>query len=112
MNGKALTDKERFWRKMIRDYNQGNGTVRDLCDRHGVSAQSFYRWKSKLEDSTDSPDAERSFSEIRVVSGEIFDQAPPQIELLLSRGRKLHVVPGFDETTLVRLIALLESDRC
>ena len=27
--------------------HQAGAAVRDLCRRHGVSEQSFYRWKSK-----------------------------------------------------------------
>jgi hypothetical protein len=31
---------------------------------------------------------------------------------MLQTGRTLRVSPGFDEETLLRLVALMESDRC
>ena len=31
----------------ILNEHQAGAAVRDLCRRHGVSEQSFYRWKSK-----------------------------------------------------------------
>jgi putative transposase len=33
--------------QILQEADRGNSTVAELCKRHGVSEQSFYRWKRR-----------------------------------------------------------------
>ncbi len=44
MKRKRFTDEQIIG--VLREHEVG-GTARDLCRRHGISEQTFYRWKSK-----------------------------------------------------------------
>ena len=51
-----LTDKERFWRSMVKRQRQGGATIRAFCREQGISEPSFYAWRKELQ----RRDAERS----------------------------------------------------
>ena len=40
------------WRSWLVEFEQGNLTVARFCDSIGVSVQSFYKWRKKLQSST------------------------------------------------------------
>lgn len=40
--------KEQFWRRMVEGHSKSGESVRDWCDRHGVSEPSFYAWRREL----------------------------------------------------------------
>lgn len=40
--------KEQFWRRMVEGHSKSGASVRDWCDRHGVSEPSFYAWRREL----------------------------------------------------------------
>ena len=41
-------ERERFWRKLVAGQAQSGMSIRDWCDRHGVSEPSFYFWRREL----------------------------------------------------------------
>lgn len=44
MKGKKFTDEQII--AVLKEAEAG-ATVKDVCRRHGISEQSFYRWKAK-----------------------------------------------------------------
>ena len=40
--------KEQFWRRIVEGHSKSGASVRDWCDRHGVSKPSFYAWRREL----------------------------------------------------------------
>jgi len=56
-------------------------------------------------------DAAPPFAELRLVAAQNAGSGAA-IEVLLPTGRRLRVTRGFDGETLLRLVSLLESDRC
>ena len=40
--------KERFWRRVVRQWRQSGQTVRDFCAAHGLAEPSFYAWRRTL----------------------------------------------------------------
>jgi len=44
MKRKRLTEEQIIG--VLREH-EGGGTAKEACQRHGVSEQTFYRWKSK-----------------------------------------------------------------
>ena len=98
--------KERQWRRWISQWQTSGLSVRVFCARHGLATARFYHWRRVLERrATERP----AFVPVQVVA----DPPPPQasaLELVLADGRALRVAPGFDATTLRRLLAVLEGE--
>lgn len=40
--------KEQFWRRIVKGHAGSQESVRNWCDRHGVSEPSFYAWRREL----------------------------------------------------------------
>ena len=40
--------KEQFWRRIVDGHSKSQQSVREWCDRHGVSEPSFYAWRREL----------------------------------------------------------------
>jgi hypothetical protein len=45
---KRSTEKERFWRDVVRRQRRGDLNVRDFCRRREISEPSFYAWRREL----------------------------------------------------------------
>lgn len=140
--GKHLRDakKEAFWRKLIGEHVQSGMTVVVFCESRGLALSSYYWWKRRIEkrDMEESAASARSmepvfepFAEVRITPSESCALAAGRtgdlrssrrivpiendvgaIDLFISNGHALRLAPGFDEGTLLRLIALLDSGHC
>jgi transposase len=100
--------KERFWRRMVAQWQASGDSVHDFCDRQGLSEASFYAWRRLLRQR----DAEEPhFVPVRVSNGSAApphaDRASSGLELVLGDDRLLRIGPGFDAATLQRLLAVL-----
>lgn len=102
--------KERYWRQHIRDWQSSGLSIRSFCARRGPSQPSFYAWRREpLCRDSDQP----LFVPIRPLI-----EDPPVadvhgLEVLLARGRRIRVAPGFDKATLRQLLSVLEEEpRC
>ena len=106
------SSKEQFWRRMMRRWHRSRLSVRAFCQTHELAEPTFYAWRRIL--------AERDSAAVRFVPVQVASEPSPQVtaadsaaslELVLGAGRLLRVGPGFDESTLRRLLALLEEGR-
>jgi hypothetical protein len=100
--------KERFWRRMMRQWGRSGLSIRAFCAEQQISEPNFYAWRRTIAQR----DAEMPcFVPVQVVS-EADSVATPEgssLELVLSPRRVLRIGPGFDGPTLRRLLALLEE---
>jgi hypothetical protein len=99
--------KERQWRSWIGEWRASGLSVRTFCDRRGLAIPTFYAWRRTLE---------RRAAEVPAfVPVQVVADAPPAqrsaLEVILRDGWAVRVVPGFDEATLRRLLAVLEGER-
>ena len=110
-NKQRRTSKERFWRKVIRQWGGSDLSARAFCAEQGLSEASFYAWRRTLGQR----DGVVGFLPVQVTP----ESKPPvtadgsagAVELVLATGRRLRIGPGFDGPTLARLLALLEEGR-
>jgi transposase-like protein len=102
--------KERFWRRMVREWRASGLSVRAFCEQHEVRQASFYAWRRILAERDAEP---KPFVQVGVLREEkaVDDGQASGLELRLPRDRVVGIDRGFDEQTLQRLLALLEEGR-
>jgi transposase len=108
--------KQQRWLDLMRRRHQSRLTVREFCQRHGLSEANFYGWQRVLrarglldDPFTPASATATSFVELTV------DAAPASatpVDVVLSEGRLLRVHPGFDPATVLQLVRLLEELAC
>jgi transposase len=106
-HGRARDErKERQWRRWIKQWRASGLSVRDFCDRRGLTPPSFYHWRRVLE--------RRAAEQAAVVPVNVLvDAVPAQasaLEVVLPNGRAVRVAPGFDAATLRQLLTVLQEE--
>jgi hypothetical protein len=100
--------KERQWRRWIRQWHASGLTVRDFCDRRGLPEHRFYAWRRELgRRDTEAP----AFVPVRIVPDEVPARGAA-LEVVLPGGQTVRVAPGFDAPTLRQLLAVLGDQPC
>jgi len=126
MAGRGQRDqgKERFWRRMQRQWQRSGLSVRAFCAEHGLVESLFYAWRRILAQ-RDRESARVSAARCRTSSDEVVANDIPvfvplrvidasaqtAVEVVLERGRVVRVLRGFDAATLRQLLAILEEER-
>ena len=108
--------KEDRWLQIVRLWRQSRLSVRDFCERRGVSEPSFYGWRRVLRerglvDDREVPSRGRGLPAFVKVA-EAASCVPAAIELIVSEGRLLRIRPGFDADALRQLLRVLEEPSC
>ena len=98
--------REPYWRQILARWRLSGLSVRAFCRAEGVNEPQFYWWRRKLGQVEP---REPAFVPVQVVTEEVSAPAVRDIEVVLTNGRCLRVGPGFDPTTLVTLVDLLEA---
>jgi transposase len=108
--------KQQRWLDVMRRRHQSQVTVREFCQRYGLSEANFYGWQRVLRErgllddqSTPASSPPTSFVELTA------DAAPARataVDVVLSERRLLRVHPGFDPATVLQLVRLLEEPAC
>ena len=115
--------KQQHWLEHIQRWQSSRLSVRDYCDRFGLSQASFYLWKRTLRQrgllpgtrpsATRSPRARAPQApRFLPVALSGLDAAAGRIELVLPDGCTLRVPAGFDAPSLRQLLALLRERPC
>lgn len=116
--------KERFWRRVLRQWRRSGLSVREFCADQGLSEASLYWWRRTL----DQKDAQATrLVPVRVIpeAADVADRdrpalavpgaaadasaAPSGLELIVAGGLRLRIGPGFDAATLRRVLAILQE---
>jgi hypothetical protein len=108
-HGRARDEgKGRQWRRWVAEWQASRLSVREFCQRHGLTVASFYAWRRVLQRRA----AEKAaFLPVQVVADAVATQAGA-LELVLTDGRTVRVTPWFDAATPRQLLAVLEGRPC
>jgi hypothetical protein len=116
-------DKERFWRGCVTRWRNSGLSVREFCRRESLSEPSFYSWRRELARRVASQALPRRATRPRLRGAQkpagfvpVHVLAPHSrssaVEIVLPRGRRVRVRPGFDRVTLETVLDLLERRPC
>ena len=94
--------KEQFWRRVVNGHSKSQQSVREWCNRHGISEPSFYAWRRELAKRDAVP------SEPALVPVTIRSLATP-IEIAWPGGVLVRVSPGCDLQLLRQTLQALRS---
>jgi hypothetical protein len=106
------------WTALVSEWRSGGASQAAFCREHGLNANTFNYWKLRVlrqrpgkrrqrRDVTAAMPAKRSgdFTPVRVIASPAC-----AFEVQLRGGRTLRVAATFDETSLRRLIGVLENE--
>jgi len=121
--GERDQHKERFWRRLIGQWQRSGLTARDFCAQRGVSEPSFYAWRRTIRQRDQQgrrqpgrKGAGRTGTQPVFVPVHVVPAAPAAVavalEIVLGQGRLVRVPPGFDAMTLRQLLTVLEEPSC
>jgi transposase-like protein len=114
--------KQRLWQCRVAQWRRSGLSVREFCERESLSQPAFYSWRRELarRERSEAPAAgltprraaqAAAFVPVQIVTPRPTGQAAA-IEIVLPRGRRVRVRPGFDRDTLQAVLDLLEHGPC
>ena len=103
---KTIRRPESFWRDAVEQWEGSGLSIARYCRREGLALSTFTLWKRRL-----ASDGRSSLIPVEVV---IDDQGMSNVpfEVVLRSGHVVRVPPGFDDASLSRLVAILETGGC
>ncbi len=84
-------------------------SLRAFAVTHGMDVQRLYHWRKELR--RERADEAVRFEELVVRHAGSSESAVARVEIVLRSGIVVRVGAGFDEPTLLRVIAILEGSR-
>ena len=121
-------EKERLWRRLVKDWRRSGLSVREFCDWQSLSEASFYAWRRELakRDWAATPRGARTmngptspssspaqFLPVRIVADAALDSGASRcLEVQLPTGVRLRIPSGFDRQTLADVLSALETRPC
>jgi len=100
---RKLGSRSEDWRERIAAQTQSGVSVKQFCARQGITEQSFYYWRKRLQ----------TPASMRFALVEADPQRGPAeqaaLELVLTTGERLRIGPGVDARTLQQVLEALRA---
>jgi transposase-like protein len=110
--------KERYWRRVLRQWRRSGQGVRSYCVENGLSEALFYAWRRTIQERDRQEELGPAVRDDRECSAPpafvpltIAPAAATPLEVVLAHGRVVRIAPGFDPATLGQLLAVLDEER-
>ena len=97
-------ERRQVWGKLIAQQEQSGLSIRAFCQQNGTSEYSFYHWRKRLAEQLPMKFALVETSQ----SGSV---AVAVLEVMLTSGERLRIVPGIDAATLRLVLNVLREPR-
>ena len=103
------SEREQYWREVIRDQAASGLTISAFCRERGVSAASFFDWRRKLDAGGGEEVAADKFMSIELPPPLTI---PSCLEVALPSGLRVLVPSRFDAEALRELLDVLGVRAC
>jgi len=97
--------KEALWRQTLKRFATSGLSVREFCNREGVTESAFYAWRRTIGERDDAGNSEPAFVPA-VINGEAQYDEP--LVLALASGMKLHFPPATPAERVAELVRALQ----
>jgi hypothetical protein len=119
--------KEKYWRRLLAQWQRSGQTGRDFCAEHRLSESNFYAWKREIaQRDHEKPAATQATTRLSAsqrsataalpaflpVTVDAAESPASALEIVVAHGRVLRVRLGFDADLLRQLLVVLEEPPC
>jgi transposase-like protein len=101
--GKKIGARSEYWRERIAEQERRGMSVQQFCEEQGLTEQSFYVWRKRLQKQQAMRFALVETAPARQRATEL------DLELVLKTGERLRIGAGVDPTALRRVLAALRA---
>ncbi len=96
--------RDEEWRQRIAAQQQRSLSVKQFCEEQGLTKQSFYYWRKRLEKPTP-----MRFALVEAGATGRESATPAALELVLRTGERLRIGAGVDATVLRQVLEALRA---
>jgi len=93
-----------YWREQIAQQERSELPVKQFCETHGITEQTFYLWRKRLREQP-SP----RFALVETTPGERGLAGDASLELIFSKGERLRIGRAVDLQLLRRVVEVLRG---
>ena len=101
---KTQAARRDFWRQLVAKQEQSGISVRAFCQQHRTREYSFYQWRKRLREQLPMKFALVETSHSAPAAGAV-------LEVMLTSGERLRIVPGIEAATLRLVLSVLREPR-
>src|ERR1700729_2928380 len=96
------TSRIDYWREQVSQQERSELPVKQFCDTHGITEQSFYMWRKRLR-----KQPSVRFALVETTPGEQVQAGDASMELIFCKGERLRIGRGTDLALLRRVVEVL-----
>jgi hypothetical protein len=102
--GQRSTSRIDYWREQVSQQERSELPVKQFCDTHGITEQSFYMWRKRLR-----KQPSVRFALVETTPGEQVQADDASVELIFCKGERLRIGRGTDLALLRRVVEVLRG---
>lgn len=93
-----------YWREQVAQQERSGLAVKQFCEIHGITEQSFYVWRKRLR-----KEPSLRFALVETTSGDQQPASDASLELIFSKGERLRIGRAADLALLRRVVEVLRG---
>jgi transposase-like protein len=101
--GRKMSARSEYWRERIAEQERSEMSVQQFCEEQGLTQQSFYVWRKRLQKQQAMRFALVETAPARQRATEL------DLELVLKTGERLRIGAGVDPTALRKVLEALRA---
>jgi transposase-like protein len=93
-----------YWREQVAQQERSGLAVKQFCEAHSITEQSFYVWRKRLQNAPP-----LRFALVETMPGEQKLASDSTLELIFSKGERLRIGRDADVALLRRVVEVLRG---